>query len=156
MDLAKSVMDNDIRWPVYLHGAPGCGKSALAGLLFMHVQRRPMWINAVDGFKAVVMSAVDPRPLWGYGQPFVEWEHWDELRKRSFVVLDDIGLRGKASDAQYDALQKFLLMRQDAPTVLTSNHSLENLAAIYDDRTASRVADGTIVAVNGKDRRVER
>jgi DNA replication protein DnaC len=119
-----------------------------------------MWINAVDGFKAVVTSASwDHRqPRWGYGcVPLPEHEHWAEIRQRSssLIVLDDLGLRGRASDAQYDALQKFLLMRQDRPTVITSNLDLDRLAGVYDDRTASRIAAGTVVEIGGPDRRID-
>jgi DNA replication protein DnaC len=116
-----------------------------------------MWINALDGFKAVVTSVSweHPQPLWGYGHPQPEHEHWAELRERPFVVLDDLGLRGRASDAQYDALQKFLLIQQDKPTVITSNLDLDRLAGVYDDRTASRIAAGTAVEVGGPDKRIK-
>ncbi len=107
----------------------------------------------MEGIKAVAMSQVESKPLWGYGHPWLEKEHWDELKERSLVVLDDIALRGRATDAQYDVMQKFLLRQQDRPTVITCNLDLDQIAAVYDDRTASRIAEGTIAHVGGDDRR---
>jgi len=154
-DTGRKVLELKRGWPLFLFGEPGCGKSAIAGLLFEHAHGRPMWVNAFDGFKAVAMSCASPQPLWGYGAvPLPEWDHWDELKRRSVVVLDDVGLRGRATDAQYDALQKFLLVRQDKPTVLTSNLNLKAIESVFDDRTASRIAEGTSVKVAGKDRRI--
>lgn len=152
-------------WPLLLHGLPGRGKTAIAGLLFMGWPRRGLWINALEGFAAVTMVCGE-RPQWLWGmRPDPDWAWqarqrreargmWDELAAAPFAVLDDIGLRARASDAQNNAMQRFLLTRGVQPTVYTSNLDLEGLARAYDDRVASRLAAGTVIEVGGEDRRL--
>jgi DNA replication protein DnaC len=154
--IRKSIEDA-VLWPLYLWGNPGGGKTAIAGLIFMGAFGRPMWINAIEGMKAVSTSSFEPQPLWGYGAiPLRENEHWEELKERSLVVLDDIALRDRVSDAQYEVMQKFLMIRQDRPTVITGNLSIGKIAKVYDDRVASRIAAGTSIEITGDDMRVER
>lgn len=170
VDAGKKAFSLDRGWPLTLIGETGTGKSALAGLVYMYAKDRhnglidsmpssPFWINAAEGFKAVVTATVEnPKPLWGvciYAS-WAEPDHWLELveRGKNLVVLDDIGLRDRATDAQFEAFQKFLLYRENKPTIITSNLDLDGIHRVYDDRIASRLAAGTIVAMRGKDRRV--
>ena len=147
---------NAARFPIYLWGNPGCGKSSIAGLIYMGATGRPIWINAIEGMRAVATSCVDPQPLWGFGLvPLREREHWDELGERALVVLDDIALRDRASDAQFEVMQKFLTVRQNRPTIITGNLSIGKVAKVYDDRVASRLAAGTAIEITGPDMRLE-
>jgi len=170
-DIAQQAFDLKRGWPLVLTGDTGTGKSAFAGLCYMHARSgqrsgsfgtaEPFWINALDGFKAVVTATTDhPKPLWGVVQyaAWPEHEHWSELRERGdvLVVLDDIGLRGRATDAQFEAMQKFLLFREGKPTIFTSNMSLQRVSRVYDDRIASRLSAGTVIAMRGDDRRAKR
>jgi len=144
-------------WPLYLWGAPGCGKTSIAGLIYMGAYGRPMWICAAKGMKAVATSCAEPQPLWGYGKvPLRESEHWAELDARSLVVLDDVALRDRVSEAQYEVMQEFLSRRQGRPTVITGNLSIEQVAKVYDDRVASRLAAGTCIEITGADMRLQR
>jgi DNA replication protein DnaC len=114
-----------------------------------------MWINATKGFRAVATSCAEPQPLWGYGKvPLREPEHWAELDARSLVVLDDVALRDRVSEAQYEVMQEFLSRRQGRPTVITGNLSIEQVAKVYDDRVASRLAAGTCIEITGEDMRL--
>lgn len=144
------------RWPLYLWGKPGSGKTSVAGLIYQEAAGRPMWINAGKGFRAVASACAEPQPLWGYGLiPLREAEHWLELEERSLVVLDDIALRDRVSEAQFEVMQEFLNRRQGKPTVITGNMSIEQIAKVYDDRVASRIAAGTLIEIDGDDKRLE-
>lgn len=144
------------RWPLYLWGKPGSGKTSVAGLIYQEATGRPMWINAGKGFRAVASASAEPQPLWGYGMiPLREVEHWLELEERSLVVLDDIALRDRVSEAQFEVMQEFLNRRQGKPTVITGNMSIEQIAKVYDDRVASRIAAGTLIEIDGDDKRLE-
>ena len=165
VDLAWAKVSPDVirllteatRYPIYLWGVPGCGKTSIAGLIYMGACGRPLWINAVEGLRAVATSCAEPQPLCGFGSvPLREAEHWAELDARSLVVLDDIALRDRASDAQFEVMQKFLTVRQGLPTIITGNLSIGKVATVYDDRVASRLAAGTCIEITGADMRLHR
>jgi hypothetical protein len=149
---------NCVRWPLFLFGPVGTGKSALAGLMYCFWRGTALWINAVQGLRAVTMATSDhPEPYWGIpGAPrWSERDMWDGLDEigREVVVLDDIGTRARASDAQFDALHRILLQRDGRPLIATSNLGLADLARVYDDRSASRLASGTVLQLDGPDQR---
>jgi DNA replication protein DnaC len=60
------------------------------------------------------------------------------------------------SEAQYEVMQEFLSRRQGRPTVITGNLSIEQIAKVYDDRVASRLAAGTCIEITGEDMRLHR
>ena len=56
---------------------------------------------------------------------------------------------------QFEVMQEFLNRRQGKPTVITGNMSIEQIAKVYDDRVASRIAAGTLIEIDGDDKRLE-
>jgi chromosomal replication initiation ATPase DnaA len=79
------------------------------------------------------------------------WKRW---RDAQAVLLDDVGCRDTPSDARRETLKRALDLREGQPTILTANLTPAGLARVYDDRLASRCCAGTVVKVQGPDRRL--
>jgi DNA replication protein DnaC len=78
---------------------------------------------------------------------------WKQYTEKSFVVIDEIGLRGEPSPFQYDTMYDLADKRRYKPTIFISNLSISTLSKQYDERVVSRISCGTIVEFSGKDRR---
>lgn len=149
-----SLFEGKRAWPLFLHGEPGSGKSC-AGLAVVDWCGHGIYVNmkhlceglidAQQGRVAFEMSGVTENLLWG------DWA------AANLCVLDEVGLREKASDHHYETLLKALDSRIDAgrPLIVISNVDHVEIAKLYDDRIGSRIASGTVVQVSG-DRRLNR
>jgi DNA replication protein DnaC len=89
------------------------------------------------------------------GYAYYDADVWKGWRGATIAVLDELGIREKASDFQYETVKKAIDERIDneRPLILISNMSIPELARCYDDRIASRVGSGTVLVMNG-DRRL--
>jgi len=74
---------------------------------------------------------------------------WPWVERLPLVVIDDIGLRDRANDSQYEALKLLLDRRVGLPLVLTSNHDLDTIGKIFDARIYDRLFAGTLVELHG-------
>lgn len=84
-----------------------------------------------------------------------ETEWIDALGQPRVFVLDDIARRGDTqSETARELLSRFLDRREGMPTILISNLGPMDLATAYDDRVGSRMCCGTVVRVDGDDRRI--
>jgi len=70
------------------------------------------------------------------------------------LVLDDVGA-GKSTDWTLDSLIRLVDHRWShrMPTIYTTNLDADQLGQTVGDRVLSRLADGTVVALSGRDRR---
>jgi chromosomal replication initiation ATPase DnaA len=79
----------------------------------------------------------------------VEW--------RGPVCVDDLGALTPddwCKEAAYVLANERLKHRR--PTVWTSNHDSKGLGTLYDGRVVSRIAAGTVIKLEGKDKRIRR
>lgn len=129
------------RFPLFIHGGTGTGKTCLAALLFRRVTW-PMWRRCDDFLLTLATSRGD--------SSFVAQK--DRAANCSCLFLDDIGLR-EPTETMQQILFDLLELRKGKPTVITSNHSPETLKELYDDRIRSRILAGTIIEIAGSDRR---
>jgi len=147
-------------------GPVGCGKTYLACAL------------ANEAFDRWVLDGID-----GVGPFFVRWGFLlqeqmrgigtdpvfanqanrllDRARAADPLVLDDIGAADKNSDYGRRSLLTLLDERADKGrrTIVTSNLSMRELAAHYDDRVVSRIlggCGGEVLELSGVDRRLAR
>ena len=97
------------------------------------------WHGDSDGWQ------VFPEDFWRVG-----WQRYD------FTIMDDLGTQTKASDHEYETALTGLDMRHCKPLVVTTNVGLDEIARLFDDRVASRLAGGTVVEVVGDDQRLRR
>jgi DNA replication protein DnaC len=145
-DLARQYAADPQGWLV-LFGGYGCGKTHLAAAIANQV------IECGDAVLLVVVpdlldylrATFAPNSLVAFDERF------DEVRNTPLLILDDLGTQSSTAWAQ-EKLFQILNYRYNArlPTVLTSNHSLEEI----DLRIRSRMADpdlATIVTILAPD-----
>lgn len=72
------------------------------------------------------------------------------------LIVDDLGVE-RMTDYSFEVWFKLIDERYGnlKPTVFTSNLKLSDLSKRFDDRIASRLADGKVLNIDGKDYRVE-
>lgn len=131
------------RWPLYLWGGVGTGKTWAVKLFSERVELgRCYW--TVDQLMDLVGSET--------GGPW----HWILGFGFSLVVLDELGLPRCSQAAQnydYDCVKRFLDWRGSRPAIYVSNHPLEAIDKLYDARIRSRLGVGTVYELTGHDRR---
>jgi DNA replication protein DnaC len=125
------------KWPLFLHGEPGRGKTCAALAL-------ADYLNAA--YYRTAEQLVDE--LLGGG-----WaDRW--LRDPSLAILDELGTRERNSDVHYQVVQRFSDLRDCRPAIYISNLTPEEIPKAYDDRIASRILCGTWFHLAGPDRRM--
>jgi len=141
-DLANGVRP----WPLLLTGAAGGGKTFAALSLCDFVQTAGFWTleTACD---AILARGDEKARLIR------------EARVKNLLVLDEIGIRDRTGDLERTTLKRILDLReqlQGRRTVVISNRTPSELAAVYDDPIVSRLACGTRFTLDGADRRMKR
>lgn len=132
------------RFPVYVYGPAGTGKSGIAAVLY-RIATSAIWRRADSLLLDLSMGRNDGK----YAQEM------SKIESTHVLVMDDLGLR-KPSEGMFHMLFDILERRKAKMTVITSNHSPEQLRDVFEDgRIYSRLMAGTPLACEGKDRRVE-
>jgi len=130
---AKEFADNPEGWLVLL-GGYGCGKTHLAAAIANECtrQNRTALFVVVPDLLDHLRATYSPHSTVSYDQRF------DEVRTSPLLILDDLGAHASTIWAQEKLFQIFNY-RYNArlPTVITSNHSLEEI----DRRVRSRLVD---------------
>lgn len=93
---------------------------------------------------------------WVGSQPitWVSGSLWDAVQRCDFLVLDEIGTRADL-ESRVDTLNRVLDLRCGKPLLMTGNVSLAALESHFDARVASRIIDGFVVEMTGRDMRYE-
>lgn len=135
----RGLVSGELRWPLYLHGLVGTGKTLAALCLHDHVPGARY--VTVEKLADAVVAQND--------------REWTRLRENRLVVLDELGARQRDTDLHYTAIQRLADIRElrNRVAVYVSNLSIVELAALYDDRIASRLSCGTRFELKGADRR---
>lgn len=152
----RSCTDGDSPWPLFAHGPAGVGKTCAALYLCDRVPGHSRFtdfgvfvreVRDVDFGRLVWRGThADTRPT--------EHEYWSVWSMWSLCVIDELGAREQVSDHAYDAAKRAIDVRYRKPLILLSNIGLPEIAKLYDDRIASRLAEGTVVCVDGFDQRL--
>jgi DNA replication protein DnaC len=140
VQLLRRLVTGKARWPLYLHGPAGSGKT-LAALCLCDVTIQAVY-QTVEQISDVVF------------QPG-EWI-WRAARERELCVLDELGARQNVTDPHYQAVKKFADARElyaNRVAVYISNLRPKELVKVYDDRIASRMLCGELFCLEGEDRR---
>lgn len=148
-------------WPLFLHGDPGTGKSCAVLALCDHLHHAAVYTTASDLAAAYMDSwKADKKFDWGAYGPYREAVNAlapmspPKVFGSMLVVLDELGTRMNVSDTHYECIQRVMDLREGWPLIVVSNQDLAGIAKTYDDRIASRCAYGTVVKLQGKDRRL--
>ena len=140
-------------WPIFLTGPAGFGKTCAALVICDHAAG---WYRSVRHFLTDIIDAQYGRLENDKGYKITLAGYWRRIREANFTVLDELGTSEKVSPHHYDWLCEFIEIRYNKPAIYISNLSLHKIQLVYDDRIASRLAAGTVIEVEGEDRRIKR
>lgn len=140
--LFRSLVRGSARWPLYLHGAAGRGKTLAALSLCDWIPRAGYYVPN-DLCEAIVNPS--------------RFNFWESVREKPVVVLDELGAREHVGDLPYEAVKRFADCRElhaGRVAVYISNLTPKQIADVYDDRIASRILCGSWFELTGPDRRM--
>jgi len=153
----RGLVLGELPWPLLIHGPAGRGKTCAALLLLDYSSG---WYRTVpDLADELIEIAAGVRKTAGAageggGLTITQSTFWERIEKQPLIVLDELGAKMSVSDHHYTAVKRLLDRRERKPLIVLSNLSPTEIATVYDDRIASRVASGTVVKLGGKDRRL--
>lgn len=142
------------RWPLVLVGGVGTGKTCAALCVMDHLKAFAYW--TADELSST-LAAAKMGELWypGGGKRTPE-AIWHDIASYRCVCLDELGARSKITDNAYEAVKTTLDKRAGKPAVFISNLGFNELAQLYDTRVVSRLAAGSLIVFEGRDRRLDR
>ncbi|MCA9073675.1 MAG: ATP-binding protein [Planctomycetaceae bacterium] len=142
-------------WPLVIWGNVGSGKTSTAALLYASWSRDDVkWFSAAEFVRVVQTARRDGQVLLpGSVNTVGEESIWRvRVDQSSLVILDDLGTR-MPTDSQYEILFELIDRRAGKPLVVSTNHSPDGLANIFDERITSRLLAGTVIEFALPDRR---
>lgn len=141
-DAMRNAVENRA-WPIVMLGSTGGGKTCAALCLIDHYGG---WYTELSEINVLLAEARRGELWWddSYGYRVKERELWDEWAGSNLCVLDEIALRAP-TDAQFETLKKLLDRRENKPMVVISNFPMPDIVRVYDERIASRIAQGTVI-----------
>lgn len=150
----RGCINGEQAWPLLIFGPAGAGKTSAALCVLDFATGS---YHTASGLCSMLIQSQQGRLEWVYeGRGGTIWPEkmWSRIASMPFVALDEIGGRDRVTDHHYEAVKTMLDVRQGKPLMVLSNLGLPELEKIYDDRIASRLASGTVVRLEGKDRRL--
>lgn len=144
VEIFRRLVAGELRWPLYLHGPAGSGKTS-AALALCDVIETAIHCTA-DGICDLEMS----------GDRGQAASNWAAIRDKHLAVLDEIGARSTVADLHFSLAKKFCDLREQHAqrvAVYISNVRPQAIRTLYDDRVFSRMTAGTIFHLEGRDRR---
>lgn len=152
----RGLVTGKLPWPLLIVGPVGTGKTCAALCLLDHAGGIYYTAESLVG---AMTDAQFGRLTWRTEHGSVDVNPQMLLRQwesASLFVLDELGSRNQVSDPAYGAVKTVLDLRENMPLVCISNHPVEDgLSKLYDDRVGSRLSAGTVVILDGPDRRQE-
>jgi DNA replication protein DnaC len=151
----RAVISGEKPWPLFMCGSLGTGKTCAALCLLDYAGGD---YYTVPGLCAKLNQSREGHLEWsheGHGGRIFPEQFWNRFRMASLIVLDEIGLRERASEAQYEAVYTAIEERAFKPLVVCSNLGAGDIERIYDGRIFSRLTRGTVVEIKGPDRRLQ-
>lgn len=146
LDVFRQLVAGQAAWPLFLHGPPGRGKTSAALALCDIAATAGYW--TVEGIcDATMARSPDIHDIWA------------NVETKDLAVLDELGTRHSVGDLHYGVVKKFADLReqhQHRVTVYVSNVPPKEIPGLYDGRIASRVLCGTVLRLEGEDRRFVR
>lgn len=148
---------------IYLHGDAGRGKSFLAAAILRNLIDRAGntgLLNNCIRFQGTSELICEIRATFAGKAAETDIDIIDRYSSYDMLVLDDLGVN-KPSEfvvQTFDMIIDFRYKTQRTKkTIITSNLSLDELSAKYDDRIASRIAGMCeVLKIGGEDRRMRR
>ena len=141
------------RWPWYIHGVAGGGKTCAAAFVYRTFPTdKNQWGEPLNFFWDCGKAC---RSLVCARANYEEWQEKRKIQCASIIVLDDVATR-EPTGPQLDALLSIINWRAGSPLIATGNASPAELADyVHDDRVVSRLCAGVIIEVTGRDKRLQ-
>lgn len=134
----KGLCEGRFRWPLFIHGGTGTGKTIAA-------------ICMVDSLYGCMWTDLD-----SLCELLVTHGSWRHIEESEAAVLDEIGGRDNVTPVDADAVKKFLDIREchcNRVGIYVSNHSPDAIRNLYGKRIASRLLCGVVAESIGIDQR---
>lgn len=150
----RGCVNGDAPWPLVAVGSAGTGKTC-AGLCLVDFAGGEY--HTANGLCALLIQSQQGRLDYVFeGRGGTLWPEklWQRIAGAALVVLDELGGRDRVSDHHYETVKTLVDIRHGKPLMVSSNLGLAEIEALYDDRIASRLSAGTVVRLDGKDRRL--
>lgn len=145
----RAFMDESDRWPVVLAGRPGTGKTCALLAMLDRWQTGGRYYTGASAFADRARAA-----MMGNDPSYSEAELWDTMGRLGLLCIDELGGRDRMSDHEYRTILRLLDCREGKPTVIATNLTGEQIAAVYDQRILSRLLAGRVYRMGEIDRRV--
>jgi len=143
--ILRRLVEGHERWPLFLHGPPGTGKTC-AALALCDISETAAYTTPEELCNRVMDASTANSELW-------EW-----VGSKHLAILDELGSRARVTDLPYMAVKDFADARERAgnpATIFISNLQPTGILKLYDDRVASRLLSGTIHHLIASDRRFD-
>lgn len=144
------------KFPILLSSPPGLGKTLAMACLYRTLPQSVYWWDAINFVRFVQQARRDgsivlPGALYECSESSI-WK--TRIDKPHILFIDEIGLRNP-SPSQYEIMYELINRRADKPTIYSTNKTLKELHEMFDARISSRLSAGTIIEIQGGDRRRE-
>lgn len=154
--ICGAIVEN--RWPIYLFGEVGRGKSCAMRCVFDRWRGWKLWYEASSIVSDVIQCRSNGKGFVVRTTPEHSWDEWEptilrKIQDATLVCIDDVGLR-EPSNAAYEVFYAMVNSRLGKPTIYTGNLNPTQLANTYDKRIASRLLRSTVIELTGPDRRL--
>lgn len=140
----RALAAGTARWPLYLHGGVGTGKTraalclcdyARSAAFYSHEQICGITMRGADDAKSILRQ---------------------QLCRCALFIVDEIGERTEAGDLLHTTLKGILDDRESHQRrrgIFISNVSPDGIRQLFDRRVTSRLLSGTVFELRGRDRR---
>lgn len=150
----SELCEGQRKWPLFIHGTTGTGKSSAALCVYDRVENADFY--TMPELVSQVRSVNNGTAEWykvGVGGTYTTKSWWSRIASLPLLVIDDVGLREVSSDFQMETLFLALEHREGKPLICTSNLNEEGIRQSYNERIHSRLCSGTMYKLSGRDRR---
>lgn len=141
----RQLVTGQARWPLYLWGLQGRGKT-LAVLSLCDLVRGSRYFTP-----RALMDTCSRNPV------YLPWEAEGRRNEIELAVLDEVGA-GNVNDFHFDMVLAFAddrELRHNRVAAYASNLDPLQMTNKYDKRAASRILCGTVYQLTGPDRRIQ-
>lgn len=144
------------KWPIYLFGSQGRGKTCAMAALFRKVEPVPSWVDMQRFIRNVQRTRTsEDHKIYDFSQHgSTELDLFRRFVDVPLMLVDDVGIRAP-SDSAFEVVYEMVNRRGKRPAIYTSNIEPDKLHTVYDGRVASRMLAGVAIHLTGKDRRIE-
>lgn len=162
-DKIKSICMDIINNPrdLILSGSAGSGKTHLAvAILREWVRQQRIKVNFIEGngiFITVPDLLLQIRQVFNDRSDKSEAEIVNKYSKVDYLLLDDLGAE-KSTEWSITTLYTIIdqRYRQELPTIVTTNLTIDQIGQQISERIASRLSSGKVIKINAPDYRKKR